>query len=242
MNLLGYQKNDTIVISDFHLGSKKSDPSKLCHFLSELLKDPPKRVVINGDVFEFWSQSYKDIGQIEHKVVKLVMELMEEGTKVVYIPGNHDRAFRAFFKITFGKFKLRDEYIIRNDHKKYLVMHGDEFDAFTRNHAIVSLLIDQIYVFLIKLNFWMKKYLHSKKSLASLKHSKKYAETVERIRNLAMTYAKSRRVDGIIIGHSHWPEIVTAPHGITYVNSGDWIESFSYVVVGEEIKLQYYKK
>lgn len=242
MTNLNYKKNDTIVISDFHLGSKRSHPKKLVHFLSQLLKNPPKRVVVAGDVFELWSQNYKSIDADEHKVVKLIIELSEVGTKIVYIPGNHDRAFRAFFKFTFGKLKMRNEYIIRHDHKKYLVMHGDEFDLFTRNHAIIALLLDQFYVALVKINAFFRIFSRSKKSLAGLKSSKKYAEMVEKIRNLAFSYARSRKVDGIIIGHSHWPEIVSNPNGLVYANSGDWLDSFSYVVVGDEVTLEYFKE
>jgi len=236
-----YKKQDTIVISDFHLGSQKSQPKKLGHFLSELLKNPPKRVVIAGDAFELWSVNYKKIDTEEYRVIKLFAELSEKGTKIVFIPGNHDRAFRAFFGFTFGKIKMRNEYVIRHNNKKYLVMHGDEFDAFTRNHTVIAILLDQLYVALIRLNAFLRIFSKSKKSLASQKHSKKYAEIVEKIRVLALTYARSKKMNGIIIGHSHWPEIMTDPDGVVYVNSGDWIESCSYVVAGDEVELKYFK-
>lgn len=238
---LQYHKEDTIVMSDFHLGSRKSKPREIARFLSELLKKPPNRLVLAGDMFEFWSANYKNIDTEEHRIVKLIAELSENGTKIVYIPGNHDRAFRAFAKFTFGKIKLRNEYVVRQDHKKYLVMHGDEFDAFTRNHAVMSILLDQLYILLIKINAFLQKYSRSEKSLSAIKHSKKYAETIERIRNLAFAYARSRKLDGIIIGHSHWPELVGEPDSVTYVNAGDWVENCSYVVIGEKVRLEYFK-
>lgn len=239
---LNYRKGDTIVMSDFHLGSHKSKPHEITKFLSELLKNPPHRLILAGDMFEFWSANYKNIGTQEHHIVKLIAELSEQGTKIVYIPGNHDRAFRAFAKFTFGKIKLRNEYVVRQDHKKYLVMHGDEFDAFTRNHAVMSILLDQLYIFLIKASAFLGTYSKSKASLSSLKHSKKYAETIGKIRNLAFAYARSRKLSGIIIGHSHWPELVTDPDGVVYANSGDWVENCSYVVIGDEMRLEYFKE
>ena len=238
---MNYKKEDTIVISDFHLGSKKSKAKKLGNFLHELGKNPPNRLVLDGDIFELWSTNYKNIEADEHRIIKLVAALSEKGTKIVYIPGNHDRAFRAFFEFTFGKIKMRNEYVIRHDHKKYLVMHGDEFDAFTRNHVVISILLDQLYIVLIKINAFLKLFIRSKKSLSSTKHSKKYAEIVSRIRALALSYARSRKMDGIIIGHSHWPELLYNPEGISFANSGDWIENCSYVVVGDTLKLEYYK-
>jgi len=239
---LNYKKEDTIVISDLHLGSKKCQVKKLGNFLHKLLANHPNRLILDGDVFELWSTNYKNIEADEHRIIKLVAELSELGTKIVYIPGNHDRAFRAFFKFTFGKIKMRNEYVIRHDHKKYLVMHGDEFDAFTRNHVVISILLDQLYIWLVKMNAFIKIFSRSKRSLSADKHSKKYAELVSRIRILAFAYARSRKMDGIIIGHSHWPDLITDPDGVCYANSGDWLDNCSYIVVGDELRLEYYRE
>ena len=238
---LEYKKENTIVISDFHMGSSKGSVKELASFLNNLLKNPPKRVIVAGDAFELWSANYKDIGVPEHKIVTLLAKLSEEGTKIVYIPGNHDRAFRAFGKFTFGKIKIRNEYVIESGDKKYLVVHGDEFDTFTRNHMIISILLDQLYVLLVRLNKFIKRFVGQKKSLSAKKHSHRYADVVKNIRNLALTYARSRKFDGIIIGHTHWPEVFTASDGMVYANSGDWIDSLSYIVVGDDIQLKYFK-
>jgi len=205
-----------------------------------VLKNPAKRIVLDGDLFEMWSTNYKNIGETEYRVIRKIIELSQNGIKVVYIPGNHDRAFKAFKKITLGGIKLRDEYIIRNDHKKYLVMHGDEFDFFTRNHIILSIMLDQLYIFLVKMGVWMKKLFNINISVAAKKNSKNYQKIVKRIRNAAILYAKSREVDGIIIGHTHWPEVVEGKKGIIYANSGDWLDLCTYAVVGEKIKVEYF--
>ena len=242
MTEVKYNKEDTIVMSDFHLGSTKSKSKEIVKFLTELLKMPPKRLVLAGDVFELWSTNYKHIEASEHRVITLIAQLSENGTKIVYIPGNHDRAFWAFSRFTFGKIKIRREYIVRHDHKKYLVMHGDEFDAFTRNHVVISIILDQLYVLLVKLNAFIRIFSRTKKSLSAEKHSKKYAEMVARIKKLAVAYVRTLKLDGIIIGHSHWPEIETEDDGIVYANSGDWIDSCSYVVIGDNVRLEYFKE
>lgn len=236
-----YTKEDTIVMSDFHLGSTRSKTKEIAGFLSELIKFPPKRLVLAGDIFELWSTNYKKIGANEHRIITLVAHLSELGTKIVYIPGNHDRAFRAFYNFTFGKIKMRTEYIIKHGQKKYLVLHGDEFDAFTRNHVIISILLDQLYVLLVKMWSFINSFSRSKNSLSAEKNSKKYEEIVSKIKKLALNYAKSRKLDGIVIGHSHWPEIHINSKGLIYANAGDWMDSCSYVVVGDEVRLEHYK-
>ncbi|EKE15591.1 MAG: metallophosphoesterase [uncultured bacterium] len=241
MSIPQYHKNDTIVISDFHLGTKNAKVEKLSRFLTVLLENPPHRVIVAGDAFEFWSTNYKNIGRQEHQIVTKLSALSELGTKLVYIPGNHDRAFRAFSKFAFGKIKICSEYIIRSDHKKYLVLHGDEFDSFTRNHVVISILLDQLYILLVKVSVFARRFFGKKKSLSSKKHSSKYGEIVEKIRALALAYARSRKFNGIIMGHTHWPELVRNPDDLIYANCGDWIDNCSFVVVGEDVTLQYFK-
>ncbi|MFA6973649.1 MAG: UDP-2,3-diacylglucosamine diphosphatase [Parcubacteria group bacterium] len=238
--MLKYKKTDTIVISDVHLGSMGSQAEKLYHFLDGLLQAPLNRLIIAGDLFELWSTNYKDIDKYEYKVARKIVELSERGTKVVYIPGNHDRAFRVFERFTMGKIKIRNEYLIKDNHKKYIVMHGDEFDAFTRNHVVVTLLVDQLYVLLIKWSALLKRYFNLGSSMAERKTSATYMKLVLKVRKAALTYAQSREVDGIIIGHTHHPEMFTNEEGIVYANAGDWMDSCSYVVISDEARLEYY--
>jgi len=64
---------------------------------------------------------------------------------------------------------------------------------------------------------------------------------MQKIKKAALVYAGSRKLDGVIIGHTHWPEVFTDINGIVYANAGDWIENCSYLVVNDEIKLEYFK-
>ena len=239
-NMLNCKKTYTLVISDIHLGSTGSQAEKLYRFLSLLLENPPRRLIIAGDLFELWSTNYKNIDKFEYKVIRKILELSEHGIKVVYIPGNHDRAFRAFEFFTLGKIKIRNEYVIKDNHKKYVVMHGDEFDAFARNHVVISILLDQLYVLLIKWSAFVKRFFGINVSLSKQKNSERYQKVVKKMRKAALTYAQSLKLDGIIIGHSHYPEIYKDKKGETFINSGDWIDSCSYVVIGSEPRLEYF--
>jgi UDP-2,3-diacylglucosamine pyrophosphatase LpxH len=241
MDGVTWTKNDTLVISDIHIGIKNNQVQKLCAFLDLVLKNPPHRLVVNGDLFELWSTNYKDMDNYDYQVIRKLIKLPEKNVKVVFIPGNHDRAFRAFRKIKIGKIKIQNEYIIHEHKKKYVVVHGDEFDAFTRHHIILSIMIDKMYVGLIKMTSFFKWLFKANFSLYAKRHTSKYNNLVIKIKKAALKYAKSMDMDGIIIGHTHWPEIFTDLDGITYANAGDWLDSCSYVVVGDEIKLEYFK-
>ena len=241
MNEVTWTKNDTIVISDIHIGNKNNQVKKLCDFLDLVQKNPPHRLIMDGDLFELWSTNYKDMDNYDYKVIRELIKLPEKGIKVVFIPGNHDRAFRAFKKIRVGQIKIQNEYIIKEHKKKYVVLHGDEFDAFTRNHIILSLMIDKMYVFLIKISSFLKWLLKFNASLYAKKETARYNKAVKKIKKAALKYARSMDMDGIIIGHTHWPDLFTDIDDVIYANAGDWIDSCSYVVVGSEVKLEYFK-
>lgn len=240
MNTVNWKKNDTLVISDVHIGIRNNQVKKLCNFLNLVLENPPKRVVVNGDLFELWSANYKSMDIYDYKVIRRLIKLSEIGIKLVFIPGNHDWAFRAFKTIHIGKIKILNEYAIDDYKKKYVVLHGDEFDAFTRNNIVLSLLIDKLYLLLIKATAFLKRLFRMNFALYARNHSEKYKKQVARIKKAALKYAHSAKVDGIIIGHTHWPEIFIDIDGVIYANSGDWLDNCSYLVVGEEIKLHYY--
>ncbi len=225
------EKGDTVIISDIHLGSQKIRVKKLYNFLNDLLDISPKRLIINGDLFEFWSANYRKIGPEEYRIIRKFLELSQNGIKLVYIPGNHDRAFRGFRKFTIGKVKIRNEYVVKSNGKRFLVVHGDEFDAFIRNNIVVSLVLDKFYYLLIKFNSFWKKILLLNNPISTQKYSSHYRKVTEKIKKAALAYARSRNMDGIVIGHTHWPEIFEDQKNILYINSGDWIESRSYAVI-----------
>ena len=181
------------------------------------------------------------MGKMEYKCVRKAIELSENGVKLVFIPGNHDRAARGLVKLKLGKIKIRSEYLIKNNKKRFIVMHGDEFDIFTRNHIILSLIVGRLYTLLVKWSAFTKRFFGFKASLSTMKNSKRYMKTVKKIKKAALVYARSRKVDGIVIGHSHYPEVFKNIDGITYANSGDWIDNMTYVVAGEDLELEYFK-
>lgn len=241
MDSFDYKKSDAIVISDLHMGSGLFKAEKLYAFLDALLKNPPQQLIVNGDAFEFWSTEYKEMGRQEYRCIRKALELSENGTKLIFIPGNHDRAARGFVKVKFGNIKIANEYVLRSNGKKYAVMHGDEFDAFVRNHIIITLMIDRLYYYLVKIGSFCKRIIGYNVSIANKKNSKRYMNYVNKIKEAALAYARSRKVDGIIIGHSHYPEIFQNEKGLVYANSGDWTENCSYLVVNSEISLKYFK-
>ena len=224
----------TIWISDVHLGTRGCNARMLIDFLDSTDSDA---LYLVGDIVDGWQLTkgwYWPPRQ--NDVVRCVLTKAKHGTRVIYIPGNHDEMFRQFAGMTFGGIEIRRKAIHHTaDGRKLLVLHGDEFDAVVMCHKWLAFLGDAAYGLLLRLNvvinavrrrldlpFW---------SIAKhAKHKVKNAvEFISRYEEALAHEARARGVDGIVCGHIHTAEICDFD-GIEYYNDGDWVEGCTALV------------
>jgi len=227
----------TIVISDLHMGSWSCKATLLNDFLknhsSELL-------YLNGDIFDCWKiqQNKWYFDSAQSKVLRRLLKISMGSTRVVYILGNHDDFFRNFipYKINLGKITVVNEYThVALNGQRLLVTDGDLFDTVTRVHRWVSFLGDHAYSWLLQLNGfvnWCRRLIGLK--YWSLSHYlktkvKKAVDFVYEFEDTLASYAKSKKFDGVIVGHIHVAEIKKI-NDVVYMNSGDWQESCTALV------------
>jgi UDP-2,3-diacylglucosamine pyrophosphatase LpxH len=227
----------TIVISDLHMGSKGCKAALLNDFLRNHTSD---YLYLNGDIFDCWKiqQNKWYFNRPQSKVLRRLLKISLSKTQVVYVLGNHDDFFRNFipYNVNLGKILVVNEHThIGANGQKFLVTHGDMFDTVTRVHRWVSFLGDKAYDWLLRMNgavnacrrliglrYWsLSQYLKTKVKKA-VNFIYDFEETLAR-------YAKSKNYEGVICGHIHVAEIKDL-HGITYLNSGDWVESCTALV------------
>lgn len=218
-----------VFISDVHLGSKDCQAGYLLNFLQQC--DSPK-IYLLGDIVDFWAMK-KQVHWDEqaNQLLKLLLEKAEQGVEVIYVPGNHDEAFRHYTGKHFGhiQVQLRATHTTLLD-KKLLLIHGDEFDKEVNFGAMHAWLGDTLYDFLLFLNRW---YNRARRltgghyfSLAAYIKSKVPGaqQAISRYRAAVVAKAKRAGFDGVVCGHIHHPEI-RLEDGIIYCNDGDWIDS-----------------
>ena len=118
----------TIWISDVHLGTRGCNDRMLIDFLDHVDSDT---LYLVGDIIDGWRMKKRFYWPERHNaIVRRVMKRAKHGTRVVYIPGNHDEMFRQFAGINFGGVEIRSKAIhVTADGRRLLVLHGDEFDA-----------------------------------------------------------------------------------------------------------------
>jgi len=224
----------SIFISDVHLGFKGCQAPFLLDFLRRVECD---QIYLVGDIVDVWALTRSFFWpQAHNDVIRTLLGKAKHGTRVVYIPGNHDRVLRDHDGLVLGNVEIRREAIHETaDGKRFLVLHGDEFDSIVRASPWLESAGSSAYSLVLSLN----RYLNSVRlrlgypywSLAAfLKHRVKNAvKYIAGFERALAAEARERGVDGIICGHIHRAEI-TDIEGITYCNDGDWVESCTALV------------
>ncbi len=116
------------------------------------------------------------------------------------------------------------------DGKKYLVLHGDEFDVVVRNIRLLAYLGDWAYDAAIAINVVLaaiRRKLHlpywSFSAWAKLQ-VKQAVNFIGEFQNVVAEEARRNNVDGVICGHIHHATMEDIGD-IRYINTGDWVES-----------------
>ncbi|MEC3911617.1 UDP-2,3-diacylglucosamine diphosphatase [Sphingobium sp. CR2-8] len=224
----------TIWISDIHLGTRGCNAAMLIDFLDNVDSDT---IYLVGDIIDGWRLKKRFYWPASHNdVVWRLMKRAKRGTRVVYIPGNHDEMFRQFTGMNFGGVEIRRKAIHQTaDGRKLLVLHGDEFDTIMLAHRWLAFVGDAAYTTLMQLNvvvnavrrrmglpYW---------SLSKMaKHKVKNAVSfISRFEEVVAHEAGARGVDGVVCGHIHNAEMREI-EGIDYYNDGDWVEGCTALV------------
>lgn len=224
----------TIWISDVHLGTRGCNATMLIDFLDSTDSDT---MYLVGDIIDGWRLRKSWYWPALHNdIVWRVMKRAKRGTRVIYIPGNHDEMFRQFTGLTFGGIEIRRQMIHSTaDGRKLLVLHGDEFDTVVMCHRWLAFLGDAAYGLLLRLNVGInavrRRFDLPYWSLSKhAKHKVKNAvEFISRYEEAVAHEARSRGVDGVVCGHIHTAEYRDFD-GIAYYNDGDWVEGCTALV------------
>jgi len=224
----------SVFISDVHLGFKGCQATYLLDFLRRVECD---QIYLVGDIIDVWALSRSFYWpQAHNDVIRTILGKAKHGTRVVYIPGNHDRLFRDHDGLVMGNVEIRREATHETaDGRRFLVLHGDEFDSIVRASPMLESIGCSAYDFALRLNRHFNavrvRFGYPYWSLAAfLKHTVKNAvRYIANFERALATEAQRRGVDGVICGHIHRAEM-SEFDGITYCNDGDWVESCTTLV------------
>jgi UDP-2,3-diacylglucosamine pyrophosphatase LpxH len=223
-----------IWISDIHLGTRGCKADFLLDFLRHTDSD---FLYLVGDVIDGWRLKRSWYWHQKHNdVVQKLLRKARKGTRVVYVPGNHDEALRDYLDLHFGGVHVVGECIHETrTGKRLLIIHGDDFDAVVRYARWLAVLGDKAYGAALVLNTWFNRcrlllgYPYWSLS-AFLKNKVKNAVSfISEFEHAVAAEARRRGADGVVCGHIHKPEMREID-GVMYCNDGDWVESCTALV------------
>jgi UDP-2,3-diacylglucosamine pyrophosphatase LpxH len=218
-----------LFISDVHLGTKGCQAELLLDFLKYHESDV---LYLVGDIVDgwrlrqswYWPQKHND-------VVQKLLRKGRKGTRMLYLPGNHDEFLRDYYGTHFGGIDVVETVIHEAaDGKRYLVIHGDVFDVVVRHAKWLAFLGDwaytaalgvNTYVNLVRRRLGLTYWSLSQWAKLKVKNAVNY---IGKFEEAVAEEAKRHNVDGVICGHIHHAAIHDQ-FGVRYVNCGDWVES-----------------
>jgi UDP-2,3-diacylglucosamine pyrophosphatase LpxH len=232
----------TVFISDIHLGTPGCQAAALLDFLREVECDT---LYLVGDIIDgwqlrrswYWPQAHND-------VVQKLLRKARKGTRVVFVPGNHDEFARRYVTHKFGGVDVVDEAMHTTaDGRRLWVTHGDHFDGVIQCARWLAVLGDMAYEFILKVNRWfnsararlglpywsLSRYLKLK-----VKRAVSYVSDFE---TAVAREARKRGADGVVCGHIHHAEMRDID-GVLYCNDGDWVESLTALVEHRDGRLE----
>lgn len=230
----GPRRYRSIWISDIHLGTRHARVDELLEFLRET---ECRYLYVVGDFLDGWQLRSKWHWENSYNVLiqKLLRKSRKE-TQIVYLTGNHDEFLDQFLGMNFGSVVLAREVIhTAADGKRYLVLHGHQFDGVMHFNRLLDRVGTKLYDWILDFNLHFNRVRRMLgfgywSIAAYLKYKAKAAvKYVTDFENAILQAARKHDVQGIICGHIHRPEIKTVD-GITYLNSGDWVESCTALV------------
>ena len=238
----GSMRFRSIWISDIHLGTRGCKADLLLDFLRVTESET---LYLVGDIIDgwrlkrrfYWHQSHND-------VIQKLLRKARKGTNVIYVPGNHDEALRDYVDMQFGGVTVVREALHETaDGKRFLILHGDEFDGITRYAKWLALLGDWGYNLMLSINNhynWVRKKLgfpYWSLSAYLKERVKNAVEFVSNFEHAVAAEAHRRKVDGVICGHIHKAEMRDID-GVLYCNDGDWVESCTALVEHPDGRLE----
>jgi len=227
-----------IFISDAHIRTDESPRAQmLIRFLNDI-KSEVTDLYILGDLFEFWFEYNIVFPKDYFKTLATLYNLIQNKKSVHYILGNHEVTIGNFLR-NFGFTVHSGDTILNIDGKCVFLAHGNKIDkrlwtaiwegllTSRLNHSLYSLIHPDIGVFLAQGIAYLSR--KQRRSPNLIKMLERYA------------LKKLNNVDIVILAHSHIP-VFKKYENKYYINTGDWIQHFSYATIGNgKVALNYYK-
>ena len=245
------KKEKIYFASDFHLGSPNLEESHkreklIVEWLTEIENDA-KAIYLIGDIFDFWFEYKTVVPKGFIRLLGKLAQLTDNGTEVHLCVGNHDLWMRDYLKKEIGVNIHHSNIIIKEKNKKFFIGHGD---GLGKGDLFYKLLRK---VFTSKICQWIFSRIHPNVGITlahiwsrSSRKNKQEEKFISNKKEILYNYCKEKQllnpVDYYIFGHRHLALEIVIDNKAKYINTGDWLNHYSYAVFNNTLTLKTYKK
>jgi len=222
---------DTILISDIHLGSDLCRSKDLIKTLGNSIFD---QLIILGDLFD--DMNLERLKTEHYELINFLREI-SRNNNVIWVEGNHDYKLNREFSDIIGKTHTCEKYEWENNGKKYLAIHGHQFDEYLLNHCNLTEVACTIY----RISQKFDSRLSTNISRSLRKGVERWKRVAEKVLLGALKFAEFCGADTIFCGHTHNPIMRFKRDRVEYWNTGCWTDPriASFITINEEgTKLQ----
>ncbi|WP_256003059.1 UDP-2,3-diacylglucosamine diphosphatase [Pedobacter deserti] len=237
--------------SDFHLGSpdfaaSREREDRIVRWLDEITPSCSE-LFLMGDVFDFWFEYRKVVPKGFIRLQGKLAFMADAGIRIYFFKGNHDMWVRDYFTREMGVEIVSDELVIERGGKRLFLHHGDGLGPGDGKYKFLR------KIFRNPLCQWLFGLLPPRIGIgiatAWANHSRAASRAEEVFQGVdnewLAVYAKERLTDShydyFIFGHRHLPLDIDLGNGSRYINTGEWLKSYSYAVFdGKEVRLRYF--
>ncbi len=232
----------TLVVSDVHLTVAADGHERMAAFVRFLRTIDPaefNRIIILGDLFDFWFEYQHVIYSGYFDVLRVLADLRDGGVQFYFVCGNHDFWAGRFLRDDLGFSIHPDRLTLTFGDKAVLFIHGDGINPRDTGYRIYKRIARARCV------VWLFGLLHPDWAMALARAisrgSRRLTQSpdlskgseVQPLRDFARRTLEAGDADVVMCGHCHQPvrEEYPGPHGAgLYINTGDWLFHRSYVV------------
>ncbi len=227
------------VVQDAHLGAAPASVREALHQFLDRVPQPGGRLLINGDLFEFWFEYGTVVPREAFPTLAKLAAMCERGVRLTVTGGNHDRFSRGFWEQELGAQFHPGSAELTLAGRRALVAHGDAL-AETETRARVLHALTR-HPFTAAAFRWV----HPDLGQALVKRFGGLLGSGARDRRLREQAAAAQErwarellasradLELVVLGHTHQPMLLSVAEGRWYVNPGAWMEGLWYAEITE---------
>lgn len=236
--------------SDNHLGIPSLEKShererKFVQWLDQIKADAGA-IFLLGDLFDFWFEYKTVVPKGFVRVLGKLAEISDSGIPTYFFVGNHDLWMNDYFYKELNIKVLHKSLEFESNGKRFLVGHGDGLGPNDKGYKRMKKVFTNPFCkWLFRwlhpdLGVRLAQYLSVKNKLISGEEDVTFlGEENEWLVQYCKRKLETKHYDFFLFGHRHLPMEISLENNATYLNTGDWIQYFTYAVFdGTNLKLK----